>query len=1040
LFVKYKLVSVSNVNKILNISDDNIYSDLLRMEEAMSLLLCGNSLNNISFAIFSKLKNEIQDIKELFGCKVEDISSRYLTLREWFFFALISQEYRSPAPKKGASVFQGGLLSLNAHIKYLRSEMNIPVFGDSYDRNVVMINSAKSYSFINLAAKYITMSPDKEAVWYLSGNGILKDFLEQGNTNRLVAVEIQNEGELSKFLDQIEDINSTKEKDFFRSGFYLKTGFIVENVFKERIQSQITRSGRSYQVLVEEPYDPYKSDSQRFRKVSFFHNMSDKLRYQLLQDAASMGYRPAIRDVVEYSYEASRLLPLLNTEIKTEDTIITWDENASRISGESNIREMQRDYQVLVDTVKISLASLQDTFLERSLNQDIRNILIVKFQMLGDKLNSVLSQEEPLLSDVRSVFHESYYALRSLVQFSAKIIDIERSSSYEEINRRLGVLDGSVVLTTNSGMTATRAVITCLAKLVSKAYTTPHYWETDFLIENIFSSNPHYSEECQGENRLERLATNSTKQEIDTMVEKVLAENAQCVGGQLLCLDQSISPFFYTKSFDLLHFCRMLDINSYRITNPVYLVVDNTMDFERITSSTLFPSGIPDNVFLIFTTSMAKMHQLGFDVTTGGVINLYASKHYVNKLEKIKSILEDGLVADGTIQDSYSQRLLELLFYQRYASGTMKNYLDFMVLKRQRNTGLLISSIRLGLNELLIQDKSERGLFIYKSPFDGSSELQIRDNIDSSKIHKVMFSFHYDPDSNIHAYLKIEEKDTDDYIAGRVFEEIKRRVFERAASKGISLADGTSWGFVVTRMDWYMHTLRIATGLQHNRNFQELGIIISGVINDLLVHPEDFLSGSEIVPMTDRLVAERSNQLLTLDRMIPHDPSNPTPISYYQKSNSGKADYSFVVDDGTKLVGMLYAYMQEDDEGKYIYISKAAVNPEYRQHRFFRRMLLRLWSRARQEGIDKIKLETSASESNANVIGAYERCGFKVTGLEYKLMDSGWPLIKVIMEANTSISPFEQATHFEPLPGDLYDKVHESGDLSLIEKYQPVSQ
>jgi ribosomal protein S18 acetylase RimI-like enzyme len=696
---------------------------------------------------------------------------------------------------------------------------------------------------------------------------------------------------------------------------------------------------------------------------------------------------------------------------------------------------------VLLDTID-NIESMFSVEPASDIDKQLLQEVLRKLSEVKSELMRALENQELQVTEASFTFHDSYYKLRTLVQYAARLIDNSNRVSFHEMNCQIGKREGSLALATNSGMAATRNVLMHLvggSKVLPPAirfYTAGNYWETEFLFENM-DRNPHYNNlnDLSKKSRMTKFEANSPKEKIESYVEAVLEDNVN--GAQMLCLDKSIAPFFYTETFDLLHFTKVLDKNKDRIHHPIYLVVDNTLDFDKITVNTLFPNGVPKNVFLIFTASMAKMHQLGLDTATGGVINIYSSVEDKPKAEALHAELEVKITSEGTAQTGYNRYLLDMLFFRRYDEGTMDKYLDYMVRKRQRNTEFFINGLELGLRDSLVGDSSKVGMYHYQSPLTGARKLQIRDDKDQTVMHEVDFSFHHDPESNIHAYFTMIENAANNHVAGRVFEEIKRRVFERAALRGIHLADGTSWGFPITRLDWYMHTMRIAMGLQHEQTMHSLGIIMSGVLNELFISPQDFLQRAEIMSLRGDVLEKRADELLELDRLIPHDPNNPTPISYYNEPRDGAIDFSFYVRKGDKMVGFVYAYATEENGEKFVYLSKAAVSAEHREDRYFRRMLMNLWINARQMGYKKILLQTSASSKNEGVIKAYERCGFKVARLVTEMQEDGWPLIMVEMEADVEGSPYEQMEHFPSIPNEVYEQIHDSGNLTLIDTYKP---
>lgn len=1008
----------------------SVREDLAHLSRLITLLSEGRSLNSFNEQVIAVLKENLNRCEDALK-KAEQTEPDQNTLnalvrdwqklRNWFFFLLTSQDYRSPSGKREDTVFQGGLLKVPNFVKYIRSEINTPNFGEPYDRSAVIIQSKAAESFAALSSKYIVMAASKNSVTY---TGALEKASEFINTHpqSMCLLTAETPKDLEILASQIEELNTLNPQ--FEGGIYIRFKGTLPVALKERLA--VFLNGKSdIQLLLEEDYDPLDCDKESFRKVTLLHNNSDKLRYQLLQDAASMGYRPDLSDVAKYYYSAGRLEPLLNTEYKTEDSIISWNGNHGLVNNSVDLKERNRDYGVMLDTVMHLKNKLSGMKPFSALDISVKVRLVKEASEIEGDLRSILSRKDAPVKEISAIFHKNFYRIRELLIYTSRLEVNTTNLTPEEIEVRISRLEGSLSLATNSGMTAARAVITTLAETVDTAATTDHYWETDFLIENLFSHNPHYSNtKVKTENRLTKIPFNATEKEIEKMVDGLLETNPGTKGGQLLCVDKSIAPFFYTRTFNLAHLCQCLDMESYRIEKPIYLVVDNTLDFASVNPQTLFPNGIPENVFLIFTPSMAKLHQLGMDMVTGGIIHIHSNPADAEKARALHARLKDLISRENTGQDPYKSALLDNVFYQRFENNTMKNYLDFMVRKRQRNTKALISALETSLGEYLENDASMDGMFNYKNPKTGQNALTVTDA--QGKEHLVKFSFHYDPKSCIHSFFKVEEDNTDKYVAGPVFEEMKRRIFKRASRAGIHLADGTSWGFHITRMDWYMHTMRIAIGLEHNKTLSRLGNIISSVIKELLLYPKDFLNGVEVEPMTPEFLNKNSENIMSLDREIPHDPQNPTPFEYYTKEEPGKWKYSFVIKDNEKLAGMVLAYEKVVDGEKVVYISKASVAAEYRSRGFFRRMNLHLKDLARQDGFSRVVLETSASQKNEGVITAYEKCGFEVYDTTVEKLPDGWPLIKVLMRLPVERSDLALPSgHFEPVKPEVYQQMYD---------------
>ncbi len=908
----------------------------------------------------------------------------------WKLFALTNQNYCSPSVPSPNTVYQGGVLQFSQHIKYQRSEMNTPVFGETYDRHTVMIRSQSRDAFRELACGYIVSADAKAQCRFEPGRLSLTQFLSTGdNARRMVEVPLESR-DFPAFLPQLRDAFASG----FDNGVYVSLKGSLRPEQRAALDDALKASGTKMQVVLDEDYDPYATGRSDFQKITLLHDGNDKLRYQLLQDGASMGFRPQPPEVLAYAESAGKIPSLLDTGTAAA-SVLAAQRPERPVEGHS-LRERDRDFRLLRATVAPLLHQLEALRPTDPLRSQLLASTRELTSGIARDLDRVLGNPDTDLRVVADTFHSACARLRTAIQYTVHLSQELQPLSRQDLQRRMESFEGGRVLATNSGMAATRTVLTELVPRHEQVISTPHYWETDFLLENLAGHNPHYP---QAGNDV-KLSTVKADADPVQLVDRVVRDGKST----LLCLDRSISPFFYTEHFDLEGFTAELARRSGELRQPVTLVVDNTLDFAQVTAQKLFPDGVPPNVTLIFTPSMAKLHQMGLDLTPGGMINLH------NAPESLTRQLDARLEREGSAQKAENLRLLDHTFYAHHAQGTMPEYLDFMVGKRQRNTGALLEHVARGLGQPEPKDELELG----KVSVDG---------------HDVELSLHYDPQSAMHAYLKILEAPSEKgYIAGPLFNEIKRRVFQRAAAEGIVLADGTSWGFPTTRMDHYMHTLRIAVGLEHEKTLQRIGTLMASVVKELKTHPEDFLKGTEVLPLSPGLTNAHGDEILALDRLIPHDPKNPTPLSTYQLKDW---DYSYALRDQGKLTAVALAYPRGEGE---IYLSKAATAPEAQGKGHFKRLLDNLRDRARSEGHDRIVLQTSASPRNERVVRAYEKCGFEVTGLKASMSADGWPLVLVEMAlpVNGEATPPEQP--FAPLGDALYAEVKQKGDLSAVER------
>lgn len=998
-----------------NAPESLLHNDLRNISALSRLLLAGESLNDFNRKIFTLIAERAD---ELTGAEEEACWE----LRDWFLFAVKSQNFRSPSHERENAVYQGGIIEVSKFVKYLRSEINTPFMGEEYDRNTVLIRSAARESFAGLCSRYTVFAPEK-TYRQCPSMGSLPDFLSKDeNQGCMVLVEVESE-HASQILEEMTGFLSSQAASGFKSGLYLRFDGSLDPAVREGLKKVFALSGSQMQIVLEEAFDPFGTGSTDMRRVTFIQDQTDPARYQLIQDAASMGYRPSIDDVVRYYFDAGRLEKILNTRLKTEDSIVV--NHREEPVQDRDLDERNRDYAALLGTIKAAGDALGEVksstpFAERIFKETSEEVLSVEAD-----LRAVLADPSVSVSNVAEIFHRSYYRARTLVQYAARLSEPPNVEGLEEIT---GAWENGKVLSTNSGMTAVRVPLEVL-KDAEEVHATDGYWESAFLTENSFGDNPHYRNFSDtGRSKLRMIPHTASPEVLEQVAEAIAEANKRCPHGQLIRADASISPFFYTHSFDLKGLAADLAKHADEFVNPVYLIVDNTLDFDTVNAQTLFPEGIPRNLFLIFTMSHAKLHQLGFDAVTGGMIEIHANEDQNTEAEVLRELFRQRLDAEGSRQNPYALELLNETFFSHYKQGTMPEYLGYMIGKRRRNTRAMIERIAGVLGPFA--EKPEEGVYNVLDPRSKAQQIKLRDAEDRE--HQVEVSFHFDPLSCIHAYLKIlEPPTTTNYVAGRLFEEIRRRVFKLAAAEGIHVGDGTSWGFTVSRMDWYMHTMRLATGLEHRQNLAALGTIFGSVLKEFLLYPDDFLKRVEVAPMTRELAESRQEELLALDRLIPQ--AHPAPIDCYLEEHPGREEYSFIVENQGRMASMLLAYLKDSERGRYVYLSKTATAPGYRGQGYFRRMSEHLRERAAANGIERIVLQTSASLKNKDVVKAYEKCGFEVRAVRCNF-DGEWPLLLVEMEAPTSVGgPVE--SHFEPVPDEVYEEMHSSRSLEAIEEF-----
>ncbi len=1027
--------TISGISAPVLVREARVLSfDMTYIGRIIDLLLSGTSLNDLNHDMLRYVRTQITILQRSVLSRAER-ASREQELIDWTLFVISNQEFCSPAHRRVNTVFQGGVFKLSPHIKYLRSEMNVQVFGEHYDRNVVLIRAEAADSFVDISAQYTFHAGKKVAVRYPLGGESLIEFVSRPeNQYACVFVDCPNIFDVARFIPELAKICSYKP---FEYGIYIRSGEKVAPRVKKAISKAVQDVHSNAQVLFEEPYDPMNADATLMRKVTFIHNKKDATRYQLVQDSASMGYRPTMLQIITYILRAGHMEQFLNLDHKTEDSIAHMV-NADIIGQNGAARtEHVRDHRVLIETLEPMISMLESVHEVPSLLHPIYARVLDDARAVRDTLHSTFACDEVASRDIVDTFHDSYYRVRTLVQYAAQLLAVIGPRSAAVMERALGAFEEGRVLAVNSGMTASRVLVSYLTEQCDRVYSTEHYWETEFHVQNACQRNPHYPEVVQTfPNKLETIRAGAGREEIELFMNGVLEANPACPSGQLLCFDRSISPFFYSRTFDLERVARYLDRESCRIENPIYLVVDNTLDFAMTNASTLFPNGIPENIILVFIPSFAKLHQLGFDIMTGGMISIHAAPENDTLAEGLYQYCRSRIAAERSQPDEARLHLMDLLFFQRYRTRTMKHYLDLMVRKRQRNTEALVMNMRSVIGDLLVPDRTEKGKYRYRDPLSGRDVLALRDDKDAERHHDVTFELHYDPDTCMHAFLTIKEDvGTDRYIAGPVFEEIKSRLYAAAARAGINLADGTSWGFINTRTDWYMHTMRVAVGLEHKKVLDLLGEMFGTIVRELLFAPGSFFTHPQVMLMTREMIEQHGEGIMQLDSFIPHDPFSGMDLGYYLREEPGKWRYSRVTLEDDVVKGMVLAYEREYLGVPAVYISKAVVDEDRRGKGYLRRMLTDIVSDARDNGIAAIFLETSASPRNEHVVTSYEHLGFTARDVHVEWLDNGWPLIKVRLEMSVSGDIRRSDRHFSPIPDQVYQESFDSGSFEPLMHY-----
>ncbi len=898
---------------------------------------------------------------------------------EWTSFVTLTQNYRSPSTVREHTLVQDGLFQLPPNIKYVRSELNTNAFGEEYDKHKVLIRESSSDSFIHLAAGYVTHTPGHGVTsWSPQSPLSLKQFLDLPDQHSNLVSIAPDPNQTEAVCQQLGEALGPD----YPGAVYLCLKEPLSEQLRSRLEEVVSDS--QAQILIEEPYDPFNHNDSKMRAVSFLHNGDDWSRYQLLQDAASMGFRPRLEECLHYHFEAGRFEPPTRTG-GIELPVQPGHPTGTRLVGAG----LDRCRQLLTEI------KAQDP-VDRAVRKAALESLA---QRSGD-------------------FEKDYDLLRTSLQYWARLDEKERPQSPDHFEMRLADREGGQTLSTQSGMTATRQVLTTLGPRVDKIWSTTHYWETDFLIENCYSHNPHYPQPEQTPvGKVTMVDDFSSADQVAKVVDEVVATNPDCPGGQLLAFDRSIHNCFHTRTFELFAAAQRLAERAEELENPVYLVVDNTLDFDVVRGDTLFPDGVPENVVLVFTTSQAKLHQMGMDMVTGGHINLHHHPGQNDLAGGLMNEFRQGLEGEQGRQDSYSLRLLD----QLYTQSDRSDYLDYMVGQRQRNTGALAKGMEESLGEGWV--KTAEGRLQFQDEAGQPRTVTMKNPDDPTIEHRFEMNFHHAPDSGLHAFLQVMEGPGNSvYIAGSVFAEVKRRVYEQMEEAGMPLADGTSWGFTKTRIDQYMHTARICTGLETDEQHSRLGQALGRVLNQMVEDPDRFIRGIEFKPLEDGSLVEKGDQILALDSLIPG--SDSTLSTYAEPLEQGQS-FSQLVEQKGEVKGVVLAYQRDD----HAYISKAATAPESRGQGLFRTSLEAIKAEAREAGLEKVVLETSASESNHGVVRAYEKCGFEVVGTRTVPLDNGWPLILAVMESSTEPGAREVQPS-QPVPAAVYERYHRNSQKS----------
>lgn len=973
------------------------------MSEVCGRLLSGVSLSRLNRAVVELLSSAVTHGT----CPAADPGD----LEGWLLFAIASQSYRSPSRCREHAGDESGILAFLDEVRYLRSELNANAFGLPYARDAVVIRAVSAGSFAELAARYITLSPAKRTQAYEPCAEIRERVVADiARTGCMAIIDISS-AQAGDVLAQCEECVRAK----VGGGLYLRVAGAAPAGSVARLSAVLRDADSHMQVLVEEDFTPFGMATSGMRIVTFLHNQRDARRYQLLQDAASMGYRITLGDVIQAYSDAGRLASILNTTRVAADRCHPDSPRGSRMLTDAERAEYDEDRSLVAEVLARSVRSLDEVRTCTPLDERIRRRVAAEASALQGELAAPAPPRTH--GEASSRLRAAYARLRVVLQYVARLADRYPKESRARLESRVASAEGCSVVAARSGMAAIRTVICMLADSVDRVVSGDHYWETAFLVENVFSHNPHYPGlEALSKSRVTFVPADASRNEIEAHVDDVIAANPSCHGGQLICLDKSISPFFYTRSFDLECFTARLGSHADGLIHPVYLVVDNTLDL-GLGSAELFPEGVPRNVFLIFTASNAKLHQLGFDCVTGGIIEIHCHAEQRPEADALRRAFAAALDAEGNLQDSYGLRVLLLTYYCRDTPASFPAYRRLMIDKRRRNTAAVVGRMTRSLEG--------DGVASGDGSWRAARVIELDATERGGEPHRVAMTIHHDPASCLHGYICLKESPRAHYVTARLFEEFKRRVFGLASDVGIPLVDGTSWGFQATRLDWYLHTLRIAVGVESEATVALIGGIVSSVLKELLRYPRDFLGGVEVVSLARALAGGRLDEIMVLDALIPH--VTPTAPAEYLEPPPTTWEYSFVAVKQGRVVSMLVAHAGEGARGRDIRIAKAATDPTCRGQGLFRRMLEHVKDRADAAGYERLYLHTSASPSNIHVVRSYERCGFESRRMTASVLKDGWPLIKTVMEYDLR-GP--RSSHvFQPVAAETYRMIHAGAGL-----------
>lgn len=981
-----------------------------RVRDVCQRLLAGQSLNRLNRSVLSVIATTSAQHSH------PDVDST--DIDSWLLFAIATQSYCSPTRARENTVNEIGIFRFSEQVRYLRSELNTQAFGERYSRDSVAIRTECANSFAELAARYITMSPAKKM-------RVVRDLMHIRNVIASATVADGYMAIIDVVADDLPHVERQFEgmiHDHARGAYYIRVSGTATPDYFASVATALRETKSELQILLEEDYNPFGIRSSGMRKVTFLHNQQDARRYQLLQDAASMGYRITLADVIRNHHEADRLKAVLDTTLVADEDAALASARYSQSLSAQVMEQHDNDRAVLRDVLGSGYREVVDVRARTPLDAEI----IREVKSEAEALQAALSRRSDNAGrgGQRASFRNAYYRLRVFLQYAARLADRNSDVPRSVVESRIASAEDCTLVAATSGMAAIRTVLCTLGDVIDRVYSSEHYWETDFLVENAFSHNPHYPRlAATNPDKLTLIPVTASPAEIASCVDAMVTANKTCPKGQLVCLDKSISPFFYTRSFDLVQFTGSLASRADAITNPIYLVVDNTLDLQ-LGVCELFPEGIPRNIILIFTSSNAKLHQLGFDCVTGGLIELHCHLEYRARASELAEAFTAALEKEGNLQNSYALRLLLYTYYGRDNHGRFPAYRRFMIDARQRNTAAIIHDVTRNL--------ADYGISMPNGVWQAASEILLDSPDHPNKTHRLALTIHHDPQSRLHAYVGLKEPPNDDYLSGQVFEELKRRVFRLANAVGLPLADGTSWGFITTRLDWYMHTLRIAVGTEDERATSYLGAILSSVLKELICYPHDFLRKVEVVSLSaavrDAGGASRIGEIIALDSLIPR--SKQADPNFYHDLPETAEEYSFVATDEDHVLGLVVAHAGAGCHANDVCISRAATQPEARARGLFRRMLEHVKDRAAANGREQLYLQTSASPHNIEVIRAYERCGFVTRVLKGCVMPNGWPLIKAHMELDLRHpAPFHV---FSPVKEEIYRAVFEGARLEDI--------